>query len=439
MDRRSFIIAAGSALGSGLAKPSASLGKDRAGRAAAAMQTPPSWSAVRAQFNLAPDRVHLAAFFLASHPRPVRLAIERHRRGFDLDPFGYWDENVDPCEEAVLKAAKEYLGADPEEISLTDSTTMGLGILYGGLRLRAGQQILTTEHDHYATHTSLDLRARRDGATVRRIPLYEDPEKASANEMADRLVRAVTPKTRLVAVTWVHSVSGVKLPIRQIADMLAKVNASRDEADRVLLGVDGVHGFAAEETDVKRLGCDFLVAGCHKWLFGPRGTGIVWGKAAAWPNAYPTIPTFDGRSYDIWTHEAPEAPVPMAAQMTPGGFHSFEHRWALEEAFRFHQSLGKSRVAARIHELNRSFKEGLRGIRNVRLRTPLSDEVSSGISCFEVGGLKPDDVVDRLAKKKIVATVTPYAIKYARASFSVINSPQDVEVTLRALREIAGA
>ena len=74
--------------------------------------------------------------------------------------------------------------------------------------------------------------------------------------------------------TWVHSGTGVKLPDpRQIADALARLNAGRAEADRALLCVDGVHGFGVEDVDLPDLGCDFLAAGCHKWLFGPRGTG----------------------------------------------------------------------------------------------------------------------------------------------------------------------
>ena len=64
--------------------------------------------------------------------------------------------------------------------------------------------------------------------------------------------------------------------------------------------------------------------------------------------------------------------------MTPGGFHSFEHRWALAEAFRFHGRIGKRRVAARIHALNRRLKAGLAGMGHVTLITPRSDALSAG-------------------------------------------------------------
>jgi selenocysteine lyase/cysteine desulfurase len=133
-----------------------------------------TWQAVRDQFPLSHQSIHLAGFFLASHPAPVSNAIERHRKGLDADPIGYWFEHEEKQEALVLRAAAGYLGVDPTEIALTDSTTMGLGLLYGGLRLTEGQEILTTTHDHYSTEMSLSLRAERTGASVRRIPLYQD-------------------------------------------------------------------------------------------------------------------------------------------------------------------------------------------------------------------------------------------------------------------------
>ncbi len=91
-------------------------------------------------------------------------------------------------------AAAFHLGARPEEIVLTRSTTEGLALVYHGLRLEPGEEVLTTEHDHYATHGSLRLAAERAGASVRRIPLYERPESATADEMVSRSRRLSAPR-----------------------------------------------------------------------------------------------------------------------------------------------------------------------------------------------------------------------------------------------------
>jgi len=434
MYRRDFLVRTGQAIGA-VALASAL----RTAEALATKQSSsdaPSWEDVRGNFNLAPDLIHMAGFFLASHPKPVRDAIEAHRRAFDSNPIEYWFDNAMTAEAAVAAAAGRYLGVDPADIALTDSTTMGLGLLYNGLKLRANQEILTTTHDHYSTETSLRLRAERTGASVRRISLYRDSAAKSVDEIVSNVAKAVTSQTRVLAVTWVHSCTGVKLPIRAIADVLKPINAGRDVQDRVLLCVDGVHGLGVDGTEMPELGCDFFVAGCHKWMFGPRGTGLVWGTPTAWSAANATIPTFDDANYEMWMELRPKAPIPIGSGMTPGGFHSFDHRWALDRAFQFHQTIGKPRVAERIHALNRQLKEGLAKMSNVKLYTPMEDELSAGIVCFDVQGFQAQQVVDRLRKKNIVSSVTPYKTLYARLSPGLLNSPAEVETTLAAVREL---
>jgi selenocysteine lyase/cysteine desulfurase len=185
------------------------------------------------------------------------------------------------------------------------------------------------------------------------------------------------------------------------------------------------------------LGCDFFVAGTHKWMFGPRGTGLVWGKSQAWPAATAIIPTFDRRASQMWRKTIPPEEIPGAALMTPGGFHSFEHRWALGEAFRFHQRIGKPRIAERIHSLNGQLKEGLAKMPHVKLHTPPADSLSAGIVCFEVDGMTPEKVVTRLAERRIIASVTPYATRYARLAPSLLTSPDEIDTALREVRALA--
>jgi isopenicillin-N epimerase len=417
LDRRDFLVR------SGLALAAAGLLESEADEALASPTAAPlSWASVRAQFSLTPLYVHLGGLLLASHPRSVRRAIETHRRRLDANPVHYLHERGPALEARVLSSAASYLGARPTDIALTDSTTMGLGLLYNGIELRAGQEALTTEHDFFATHESLRLKAERSGASVRRVRLYDRAETAAADTIVDNLMRAVGPRTRVVAITWVHSSTGVKLPVRRIADAIARVNAGRGNADRIVLCVDGVHGLGVENVTMSGLGCDFFVAGCHKWLFGPRGTGLVWGNSRAWPFAEATIPSFTGGG--------------AGASMTPGGFHSFEHRWALGEAFRFHQAIGKERVEQRIHFLNRRLKAGLAGMSHVTLKTPRADALSAGLVCFDVRGLSPGAVVAALRRRRIIGTVTPYSPPYVRLAPGLLNTPAQVDRALAAIRAL---
>ena len=78
----------------------------------------------------------------------------------------------------------------------------------------------------------------RSGASLRMVPLYSNLASVSEDEIADALARAITPRTRVVAVTWVHSSTGLKLPVRRIADVVAAENARRIDSERILLCVD---------------------------------------------------------------------------------------------------------------------------------------------------------------------------------------------------------
>lgn len=423
MDRRGFLVRTGLGFAAGALAALPAAG--------ATAITPPrplpqldTWEAIRDLFNLDRRFIHLGGLLLASHPAPVREAIEAHRQGLDANPVAYVQDNGPALEAAVLRAAAAYLSGRPADIALTDSTTMGLGLVYNGLDVGPGQEILTTAHDFYATHEAVRLKGDRSGATVRSVRLYTQSATTSSDEIVANFVAGVGPRTRVAAVTWVHSSTGVKLPIGQMAAALAEINADRAPADRVLLCVDGVHGFGIEDVTMTDLGCDFFVAGCHKWLFGPRGTGIVWGHPTAWPALLPTIPSFSGD--DTFGH-----------LHTPGGYHSFEHRWALDRAFDLHRQIGKSAIAARIHDLNRQLKEGLAVMPGVTLYTPLSDELSAGLTCFDVAGLSAATVVARLRQRGIVITATPYNPSYPRIAPGLLNTPEEVNAALAAIRALA--
>jgi selenocysteine lyase/cysteine desulfurase len=404
-------------------------------KAAPAPTTPsgaPAWDAFRDEFRLSRDWIHLAGFLFASHPRRVREAIEKHRDAFDANPALYVEDHIGRLPDLAPIAA--YMGVEPGDIALTDSTTMGLGVLYGGLPLKAGDEVITSLHDHFVTHEALRLATTRAGAKLTKVAMYDKPEAATASTMTAAIAKAITPATKVIAITWVHSSTGVMTPIKAIAEVVKAANAKR--AQPILLCVDGVHAFGVDATKVGELGCDFFAAGTHKWMFGPRGTGVLWGRKELWPTLHPSIPDFGYASFMAWTG-GKETPPRTADTFSPGGFHTFEHRWALAEAFELHRELGPQHVAARIRELNRQCKQGLAAMKHVTLHTPMGDDVSAGIITFEVAGMTPDVVVKKLHAKKIIASTTPYVVSYARLAPGLINSAADVDAALREIRALS--
>ncbi len=438
MQRREFISKAGFAVAAGAIVAACDDKRSENGDVRPKTSSVDSeWQNVRSQFDLSRDVIHMSALLVSTHPAPVRDAIDRFRRELNANPVTYVKAQNNRRKHEARSAAADYLRGRTDAIALTDSTTMGIALVYHGLALQPGDEILTTEHDYYATHESLRQVSDRTGASVRTMALFDVAADASVDQIVDRISNALTPSTRVLALTWVHSSTGLKLPMPQIAEAVADVNRGRSEEDRLLIGLDGVHGFGVEDIDIGELGCDFFMAGCHKWLFGPRGTGIVWAHEDAWARLRPVIPSFiEDASWNAWAEDTAPAGPTTAARMTPGGFKSFEHQWAMPDAFAFHQEIGKSRIAERTHALAGRLKDGLADMSHVTLHTPRDETLSAGIVCFEVDGLSPDGTVDALSKRGIIATTTPYAVSYPRLTPSIYNSMAEVDAAVDAIGEL---
>ena len=436
MLRREFLNGFGISVGASLLIPSTVLGAQTAEVVASSPIQPGDWTALRNLFPLTRKYIQLSTFLLASHPKPVADAIEKHRRAFDENPSDYWHQHFETIDHEICHAAGQYMGCKARNIALTDSTTMGLSLVYSGLQLQPDDEVLQTVHDHYSTDMSLAYRAQRTGAKINRIALYDDPARVNTDDIVQRMKAAITSNTRVFAATWVHSSTGVKLPIRAMADTIDALNKQRKANQQILFCVDGVHGFGIEDQNISELGCDFFIAGTHKWIFGPRGTGLIWGNDKAWAQSEPVIPSFSA-SYDVWLGGMTQDQVPVGEHMSPGGFHSFEHRWALPEAFKLHQQLGKANVQKRIHQLNQQTKMGLAKMPHVTLYTPNSNEMSSGLVCFDVKGLSPGDVVKKMHNKGIIMSSTPYRISYARFAPSLLNNEQEIEQALAEIQALA--
>jgi len=432
---RRHLLAAPAALAAGSLLPGSLL-------AAATAQTPPlpglsDWEAVRAQFALDPGYLHFASFFIASHPAPVREALDGYRRAIDANPFLFveramFEDDAHNLPLQVCTEVAEYLGGRGEDVCLTRSTTEGLALVYHGLPLLPGDEVLTTVHDHYSHHESIRLATSRAGATMRKVTLFEQAHDASVDEIVGNLRAAIRPQTKVVGVTWVHSSTGIRLPIRDIAAMV------RSLPDPPLLVVDGVHGLGAVDDTVATMGADYFCAGTHKWMFAPRGTGLVWANAANWGRLRPLIPNFtEIESYNAWTEDRPPAGPASAARMMPGGFHAFEHQWAMAAAFRMHKQMQRPRVAARIIAMNDQLKQGLASLPKVKMHTPRAAALSAGLVAFEIEGVSPTDIVKQLLARRIIASTSPYAVSYARLAPSLVNTPDEVDAAVRAIRAIA--
>ena len=136
--------------------------------------------------------------------------------------------------------------------------------------------------------------------------------------------------------------------------------------------------------------------------------------------------------------KTPES-LPPGPRVTPGGFHAFEHRWALAEAFRFHLAIGKPRVAgahpragdALQAGAGRHRRQGEAAHADVRRRCRPASPASRSTAW------RPNKIVERLFEKKIIASDSPYATSYARLTPGLLNTPEEVDRAVAEVKALA--
>jgi len=221
-----------------------------------------------------------------------RRALEEGRAGHDL--FTEWNALRGELRDAVAR----LIGAPTGSIALTTSTTEGCNAVVAGLRLRPGEEVVTSDVEHPGL-----LGALRAWELDVRIASVRDRPAAEALDAFDE---AITPRTRLIAVSHVAWTTGAVLPIRELV--------SRE----VALLVDGAQSVGAIPVDVEELGCDFYTVSGQKWLCGPDATGALYVRLDRIEALKMTFP-----SYASWEDVASLEPWPDARRyesvFTPAG------------------------------------------------------------------------------------------------------------------------
>lgn len=187
----------------------------------------------------------------------VRAAVE-----WKLDPRQLTAERFAEVPRRVRVAAARLLGAQVDDVTLTNGSSYGLHLLANGLALQAGDEVLLQRGD-FPSNLLPWLGLRERGVEVRLL----EPAHGPVLE-ADEVVAALGPRTRVVCLSWVHSFSGWTTDIAAIG--------AACRGNRTWLVVNATQGLGARPFDVATLPVDAVVCSGWKWLCGPYGTGFAW-------------------------------------------------------------------------------------------------------------------------------------------------------------------
>src|SRR5881227_2258427 len=390
--RRSFLSLAGKSLGlAGLSSATvASLLRNvEAATKTVAHLTPQQaaldedyWATIQNSFSVTRGIINLNNGGVSPSPRIVTEALVRYIwEQEDATAYTMW-QLLEPQSETIRTGLAEVFGCDPEEIAITRGASESLEILLMGMDLKSGDEILTTTQDYPRMLTTLRQRELREGLKLNLIKIPIAPK--DVNDIAAAFERAVTPKTKLILISHQINLTGQINPVKKVCEM------ARSRGIETI--VDGAHSFA--QFDFKRddLGCDYFGTSLHKWIYAPKGTGMLYVKKDKIPKIWALMASEDKNKNDIHKYEEI-------------GTHSAAMRLAIGEAILFHNAIGGKRKEERLRYLSRYWMNRLKDVPKIGFNTSFDPKQSCAIANVNVEGVDPSAIGNYLFDKHHIFTV----------------------------------
>ena len=374
------------------------------------------WREIQQAFTLDRTIINLNNGGCCPSPRVVHEALKRYLDISNQAPVYHMWQILEPNIESVRRQLALEFGCDPEELAITRNASEALQIAQLGLTLKPGDEVVTTNQDYGRMIDTWEQRVRRDGIKLTKISFPVPPK--SPQDLADRLIGAITPSTKVLHFCHITNLTGQIFPVRQVCD-----EARRRGIKTV---VDGAHAFAHFPYKAADLGCDYYGTSLHKWLLAPIGTGFLYVRRENIASLWPLTPADASKASDIRKFEEI-------------GTHPAANHNAISEALTFHEGIGIERKAARLRYLRDRWAKRLAEHPKIRLQTSLDPAQSCAIGTVQITSVPTPKVVAALWERwRIIATPIVHAeYEGVRITPNVYTTIEEIDTFAGAMEKIA--
>lgn len=379
--------------------------------------------------------VYLDSAATAQRPDAVIEAEMEFYRKYNANPlrglYSLGIEATDRYEEARECVAKFIHAASAKEIIFTRNATESLNLVaysYGLSHLQKGDEIVVSILEHHSNQLPWRMVAEKTGAVVKYLECDRQGHILDADLQA-----AFSEKTKLVAVTQVSNVLGIRTPIDKIVALARKSGA--------VVVLDAAQSTPHMEVDVQKLGVDFLAFSGHK-LMAPMGIGVLYGRKELLSEMPPFLT--GGEMIQTVTRDKvvyAELPHKFEACTVNGA-----GAWALAAAIRYLQEVGYEQIQKQELLLTTQLMDGLKKVPHVQVQGSPDPKEHCGIVSFTIDGVHPHDVSSILDADGIAVRAGHHCaqplmqqigvMSTTRASMYFYNTEEDIEKLLASVQTI---
>jgi isopenicillin-N epimerase len=222
-------------------------------------------------FLLRPEMVFLNHGSFGACPAPVFAVYQEWQRALEAQPVEFLGRRGTALLAEARAALAAYVGAEAADLVFVPNATTGVNTVARSLALAPGDEVLATNLEYGAVDRTWQFLCARAGATYVRQPIPLPVE--TADDVVEALWKGVTPRTRVICVSHITSITALILPIAAIC--------RRARQAGILTVVDGAHAPGQIPLDLTAIDADFYTGNCHKWLCAPKGAGFLYARRAA--------------------------------------------------------------------------------------------------------------------------------------------------------------
>ena len=419
MNKRSFIkTAALSGIGSAMGMDAlASLFDAKKNVSATALAADDAfWKKIRNQYILKPDYINLENGFYNFIPQPTLEKYIEHIRHINYHGSHYMRTVQRDNKKRMAAKLAEVAGCSQDELIITRNTTESLDLIISGQDWKAGDEALMAIQDYGAMLDMFDQVSRRYGVVLNKVSIPNLP--SSDEEIVSLYEKAITPKTKLLMIPHMVTITRPILPVRKICDM------AHNKGVEVM--VDGAHAFAHIQYKINDLACDYYGTSLHKWLSVPLGAGFLYVKKEKIAKVWPLIGDGNKDLDDI-------------RRLNHVGTHPSATDLTIEDAIDFYNMIGAERKEKRLRYIQQYWTSRVKNVPKIIINTPTDDKRSCGIANVGIDGMTPADLAKRLMDEHKIFTVAidTANVHGCRITPNVYTTLEELDAFVAALKKLA--
>ncbi|MBE2224252.1 MAG: aminotransferase class V-fold PLP-dependent enzyme, partial [Anaerolineae bacterium] len=198
-------------------------------------------------------------------PRPVFAVYQEWQRRLERQPVQFIINELPDLLAEARQALGYYLNAAPDNLVYIPNATFGLNVVARSLKLEAGDEVLTTDHEYGACNNVWQFVSDKSGIVYKKQPI---PLPLESDEVTlETFWQGVTTKTKVIFLSHITSATAVTFPVTQICQTAREAG--------ILTVIDGAHAPGQIPLDMEAIGADFYFGNCHKWLCAPKGAAFL--------------------------------------------------------------------------------------------------------------------------------------------------------------------